>query len=290
MDDACSHRGVALSKGRIINDNVMCPYHGYQFNNQGVLAVVPGLNFTNTPCQNIDTYKILESGGWLHMNTISNVFYKPNEYRVFEEPELNNNTFSNIKIKQNFCNYGRVVSENSLDVMHIGFVHTFGNRIQPAPITEVPPHPINDYPFHYKTSYTYNSGKDSIANKIFNIKELIIENEFILPHTTIARVIFGDFISTVITAALPVNETFTELYVKTYRNFWRTDNTTNVISMLYNWVGDSITTEMMKTTVKQDMAVIESIPLDKVNGKFNMKFDKLQNTYVSFYRKFINKR
>jgi len=38
------------------------------------------------------------------------------------------------------------------------------------------------------------------------------------------------------------------------------------------------------------MAVIESIPLDKVNGKFNMKFDKLQNTYVSFYRKFINKR
>jgi phenylpropionate dioxygenase-like ring-hydroxylating dioxygenase large terminal subunit len=290
MDDACSHRGVALSKGRIINDNIMCPYHGYQFNNQGVLAVVPGLNFTNTPCQNIDTYKILESGGWLHMNTISNVFYKPKEYRVFEEPELNNNTFSNIKIKQNFRNYGRVVSENSLDVMHIGFVHTFGNRIQPAPITEVPPHPINDYPFHYKTAYTYKSGEDSIAKKIFNVKELKIENEFILPHTTIARVIFGDFISTVITSALPVNETFTELYVKTYRNFWRTTNDTNVISMFYNWIGDYITTEMMKNTVKQDMAVIESIPLDKVNGKFNMKFDKLQNAYVSFYRKFINKR
>jgi phenylpropionate dioxygenase-like ring-hydroxylating dioxygenase large terminal subunit len=283
MDDACSHRGVALSNGRIINENVMCPYHGYQFNNQGVLVVVPGLNFTNTACQNIDTYKILERGGWLHMNTISNVFYKPKEYRVFEEPELNNNTFSNIKIKQDFRNYGRVVSENSLDVMHIGFVHTFGNSENPAPTLEDPPKLINDYPYHFKTSYLYEAGRKSMAKKVFLFNNLTIENEFILPHTTIARVKFGELISTVMTFALPINVTHSELFVKTYRNFWNENDVAKLI-------GDQITYQMMYQTMLQDKYVVESIAENCEDGKFNMKFDKLQNTYVSLYKKLIHNK
>ena len=42
------------------------------------------------------------------------------------------------------------------------------------------------------------NGKDSLAKKIFGIDKLIVENEYILPHHTIARVIFGDFTNTII--------------------------------------------------------------------------------------------
>lgn len=290
MDDTCSHRGVALSRGKIFNGNVVCPYHGYQFNNQGVLAYVPGLNFTNTPCQNIDTYEIVDKNGWVYMNTISKLFYKPNITSIFEEPESKEKGFSAIFINKIFKAYSRIVSENSLDVMHIGFVHTFGNTESPSPITEIPPFEVKDYPFHYKTIYSYLSGKDSIVKKIFDIKQLIIENEFVLPHTTIARVKFGELTSTVMTFALPINETCSQLFVKTYRNFWTTPkNSTGIFDSFFNWMGDLITIYLMRETVNQDKGIIESIPNSKVDGKFNMKYDKLQNTYSSLYKKYIHK-
>jgi hypothetical protein len=41
------------------------------------------------------------------------------------------------------------------------------------------------------------------------------------------------------------------------------------------------------TTMLQDKAVVESIDSRFMDGKFNMKFDKLQNTYVAFYKRFV---
>jgi phenylpropionate dioxygenase-like ring-hydroxylating dioxygenase large terminal subunit len=169
--------------------------------------------------------------------------------------------------------YARILSENSLDVMHIGFVHTFGNRQNPAPTQESPPKQIS--PYHFKTSYLYESGQDSMVKKVFNIRNLKIENEFVLPHTTVARVIFDDYVSTVITFALPVSETKSKLFVKTYRNFWQ------------NSAGDALTEKMMKTTMLQDKLVVENIDMRFMDGKFNMKYDKLQNTYKTFYKRFV---
>jgi hypothetical protein len=38
----------------------------------------------------------------------------------------------------------------------------------------------------------------------------------------------------------------------------------------------------------QDKVVVENIDPRFMDGKFNMQFDKLQNTYKSFYKKFID--
>jgi phenylpropionate dioxygenase-like ring-hydroxylating dioxygenase large terminal subunit len=287
MDDDCSHRGASLSNGVLVNNNVMCPYHGYEFNSNGVLCKVPGLNFTNNNCQNQQVYKILEKEGWIYMNNVGSNYYLSNNSEIFQEPESKNENFRSIFINKIFKAYGRIVSENSLDVMHIGFVHTFGNRERPSPIKENPPHLVNDYPFHYRTQYTYASGKDSIAKKLFNVKELVIENEFILPHTTIARVKFADLVSTVITSTLPMNLTHSQLFVKTYRNFWNSQDN-SPLGNLVNYLGDIITTNMMDQTVMQDKSIVENIKYDKMDGKFNMKFDKLQNTYKTFYKRLIH--
>ena len=102
-------------------------------------------------------------------------------------------------INQIFKTYPRIVTENSLDIMHIAFVHTFGNKNSPNPLNEPVIEKINDNKYHFKITYQYKSGTGSIVSKIFNIENLTVENEFILPHTTIARVKFGDFVSTVVT-------------------------------------------------------------------------------------------
>jgi phenylpropionate dioxygenase-like ring-hydroxylating dioxygenase large terminal subunit len=285
MDNYCSHRGASLVHGKIVNGNIMCPYHGYEFNHKGILCNVPGLNFINSPIQNQNTYHILEKNGWVYLNTINNLFYQPSEINIFEEPEEYNTSFSNIFINTTFNTYARIVSENSLDVMHIGFVHTFGNRQNPSPLSEKPPYAVNDYGYHYKTEYEYEAGDNSLAKKIFGINKLFIENEFILPHTTIARVIFGNLTSTIITNALPINNTHSHLFVKTYRNFWNTNNT--LFESIINYFGNIASSDMMMKTVMEDKAIIENIKLEHMEGKFNMKYDKLQNVYKTLYKKLI---
>ena len=304
MDNYCSHRGASLSLGKIVNNNIMCPYHGYEFNYDGKLCKVPGLNFVNTNVHNQNVYEVIEKNGWVYFNTVDKILYNKfydelisqissqtntlkqlNKINVYEEPESFDKNFRSIFINLNFNTYGRIVSENSLDVMHIGFVHTFGNSENPAPIYEKPPYLVGDYPYHYKTEYYYESGKESIARKVFGIKRLTIENEFILPHTTIARVIFGNLTSTVITSTLPINNTSSNLYVKTYRNFWNNNNL--FYGGIINYFGDVATTIMMKNTVMQDKDIIENIKLSNMDGKYNMKYDKLQNVYRTLYKKLI---
>jgi Vanillate O-demethylase oxygenase C-terminal domain len=158
--------------------------------------------------------------------------------------------------------------------MHIAFVHTFGNKAKPAPSYENPPKEVA--PYHWRTSYVYESGVNSMVSKLFQIKKIDIENEFALPHTTVARLKFGDsFVNTIVTAACPINENETKLFVKSYRNF------------LCSPIFDPMFYKTMVDTLNQDKAVIESIKKENMDGKFNMKFDKLQNTYKTLYKKFI---
>jgi phenylpropionate dioxygenase-like ring-hydroxylating dioxygenase large terminal subunit len=277
LDDVCSHKSASLSKGKVCNSNIVCPYHGYEFNENGTLAKVPGICFRPSPIYDVSKYQVLEKNGWVYLNTCpdsidltTNTTY---QYNIFEEEEVARND-SVVFLKMPFNCYSRILSENSLDVMHIGFVHTFGNAKNPAPIEIHAPRLIG--PHHYKTSYSYEAGERSIARKYYGIKNITIENEFILPHTTVARVIFGEYVSTVITFALPVNDDKSILFVKTYRNF------------MQNAIGDKISKDLMFNTMLQDKVIVENIDKRFIDGKFNMRFDKLQNTYTSFYKRFIH--
>jgi phenylpropionate dioxygenase-like ring-hydroxylating dioxygenase large terminal subunit len=335
LDNHCSHRGAPLSNGCLLkNNNIMCNYHGYEFNSSGILCKVPGLNFTQSPCKNQNSYNIIEQDNLIYLNTIKNTiknnFHYSEKINIFQEPEALDNNFRKTMLEFDFNAYARIISENSLDVMHIGFVHTFGNKENPSPIKEIPPYlvknEINDTSYlfqripgglapkvktldaenpsdflesgacerlHYRTEYLYQSGKDSLAKSIFKVENLTIHNEFILPHTTIARVIFQNYTSTIITNTLPINITHSKLFVKTYRNFWKSNlNKDSYWQNLFdkyfiNKVGDIIIQNMMYNTVLQDKNIIENIKLEYIDGKFNLKFDKLQNVYRTFYKKFI---
>ena len=318
LDDVCSHKGASLSGGHTNNGSVVCPYHGYEFDQNGQLEKVPGICFQPSPVQNLAKFDVTEKHGWVYLNTFSDLVNNrkegvvgvraheggstlqpsvrapeggstlqpsaaeaaeetigfPTENIFVEEEVLRND--SAVFLDMDFNCYSRVLSENSLDVMHIGFVHTFGNKKNPAPTEIHPPRLVT--PHHFKTSYMYEAGENSMALKFFGVKDLIIENEFILPHTTIARVIFGDLVSTVVTFALPISENKSKLFVKTYRNFWQ------------NPMGDKISRDLMWQTMLQDKAIVENISPLLEDGKFNMRFDKLQNTYKTFYKKFVHKK
>jgi len=41
--DICPHRGIPLSYGRVVKDQVECPYHGWKFNGEGTCTEIPSL-------------------------------------------------------------------------------------------------------------------------------------------------------------------------------------------------------------------------------------------------------
>ncbi len=43
LRDICPHRGIPFSYGRVVNDQVECPYHGWKFNSQGLCTEIPSL-------------------------------------------------------------------------------------------------------------------------------------------------------------------------------------------------------------------------------------------------------
>jgi phenylpropionate dioxygenase-like ring-hydroxylating dioxygenase large terminal subunit len=71
--DICPHRGIPLSYGRVVNDEVECPYHGWKFNSEGVCTEIPSLvEGQDLDCRKIKVknYPVIEKQGviWVFLN------------------------------------------------------------------------------------------------------------------------------------------------------------------------------------------------------------------------------
>jgi phenylpropionate dioxygenase-like ring-hydroxylating dioxygenase large terminal subunit len=299
--DCCSHQGSSFILGETINNTISCPYHGYIFNGyNGELIDIPKLNCIKSTNQNIDCYKIIEKGDIVYLNTIpiinEEMRMQINESKIFVEPEYYDKDQRVVYLDEDFEHYAKFVSVNSLDICHIGFVHTFGNNKNPNPLNNSKILKLDDFDNHYKIIYNYLAGENSVVNKIYNFNDIIVENEYVLPHSTVARVKFGNSSSTIITHALPISKFKTKLFVKAYRNYWSHDlsNGKNY-GLLYpflhliNILGDKVTKNTMYSTLKQDKAIVDNI--DKKNyhsmhGKFSIIYDMFSNHYKNNYKKY----
>ena len=117
--DLCPHRGVALSRGKIVDQNLACGYHGWQYDKTGQCTKVPSLSIqpsSSIAC--VKTYKCQESKGYIWVCLGDPVQDLPSfpewdnpDYRLF------------------LCNpyYTKTspfrVMENNFDQFHIAFLH-----------------------------------------------------------------------------------------------------------------------------------------------------------------------
>lgn len=288
IDDVCPHRGASLSEGRVDKhlNCVVCPYHTFKFNKHGRLVQTPGQktirsNMLFNQKTDIPHYNVVNFNGWLYLH--SEPKYDMNsvnedESTIWIEPEAYDATYKSVTLKKIFNMDARTVTENSLDILHISEVHTFGNKDRPLPINDKIEKVAEG---HYKASYEYESGVNSMAYKLFGIKSLTVENEYILPHYTVARVKFGDYVNTIVTSALPISNNQTMLHVKAYRNNW----VSGIPAIDYLF--DVLTEQMMEKTLNEDRAVIEKIYYDFREGNFITKYDELTRLYREDYKSFV---
>ena len=300
LRDCCSHQGSSFIGGKTFKNTISCPYHGYIFDgDNGELCEIPKLKHIASCKHNINSFKVVEQGDVIFLNTVpvvnETIKYKLDESSIFVEPEYFNKDQRAVYLSENFEHYAKLVSVNSLDICQIGFVHTFGNRKSPNPINHSKVLQINDTDHHYKIIYQYIAGENSLVNKIYNYANITVENEYVLPHTTVARVKFGPLSSTIITHALPISKFKTKLFVKAYRNYWSYDLNKNNVNFFYpfesmiNYIGDKITYNTMYETLKQDKAIVDNIDktdYESMHGKFSIAYDLFSNHYKSMYKKF----
>ncbi|MEP4248042.1 Rieske 2Fe-2S domain-containing protein [Tateyamaria sp.] len=127
LEDRCPHRLLPLSKGKLVDDNIQCGYHGMTFNGAGVCVRVPGQD--NTPERaNVHAYPVEERHGivwiWMGDPTLAT------PETIFDIPEMSDPKWhihhgGQLHIKAHYLN----VAENLVDPAHVSFVHptTLGN-------------------------------------------------------------------------------------------------------------------------------------------------------------------
>lgn len=144
MSDLCVHRGGALSDGWTKGDCVVCPYHGWEYDQEGACVRIPA-NQDGVPIPRkarVDSYPTQEKYGFI----FAFLGDLPEEERppIPEFPEFDMPQYTPLWGDYWWdVHYTRAV-ENGMDISHTPFVHagSFGNpdepQIQEYTVEEVP--------------------------------------------------------------------------------------------------------------------------------------------------------
>ncbi|CCH67871.1 FIG00566093: hypothetical protein [Richelia intracellularis HH01] len=121
LENVCPHKGVALHKGEVQGDNLVCPYHGWQFNSDGKCIHIPYLpKGQKLPCAEAKSYPTQEK--------YNIIWVFPGDEKLAEGisipdiPEYDNPEWLKIPIPARFKAHFSICNENTMDVFH-GFLH-----------------------------------------------------------------------------------------------------------------------------------------------------------------------
>ncbi len=210
--DKCSHRSALLSKGEIRNGHLACPYHGWEYDRDGMVVHIPSegpeLMIKGKRCQK--SFKTLERDGviWIYVGDKEN-----NDLPLWKFPHFGERGWSHYFMVTDFENEATNLVENFMDVPHTVFVHKGWFRNQS--LTKVP---ITVETKDAGVLVTYHQQKDQIGvliKKLLNPKNepMIHTDHFIFPNVTCVDYSFGQNYKYVINSQItPVSTMKSRVY------------------------------------------------------------------------------
>jgi len=228
--DKCCHRGASLSTGKVVHDKMVCPFHGFQYDDSGKVTLIPA-NGKNTPIPErfrVNAYQVEEEYGiiWLWFGEYME---KLPELPFFKE------------LRQGFSyggfsevwpvHYTRAV-ENQLDVVHLPFVHATsigrGNKT-------LVNGPVVKWEENLMTFYVDNqvdNGKTLPlkATEIEDYKNLF-HLQFQMPNTW--QNIISDDIR-IVAIFVPIDDGHTKIYLRFYQKFMKIPILKQLINKMSN--------------------------------------------------------
>lgn len=255
MDDRCPHRFAQLSGGTIVDDNIVCPYHGFEFNDCGECTAVPetGKSAKNL---NVPTYTVIEKHGfvWAWHGDQTDV---TSSVPWFEELD---SKFCYSQFDETWpCHITRCV-ENQLDYIHLPFVHkTTIGRFMKSPQIKV------------EFELSESRIKFSPSGKAFI--------EFLFPN------VWRNFITDnfqLVLAFAPVSDSKTKLYLRSYYRFPKVPLLNTLIGVMFNTTNKKI--------LNQDRGVVTSqLPLSSLDEECQKEALYPSDKAIKFYRETLQK-
>lgn len=121
--DQCTHRGAALSIGKVKGDCIQCPFHGLEFDKNGKCTFIPANGKASTADisrYNVKHYPVKELNGIIYL------WYGEAEEATGKLPffyDQIDESYSYSEIEDHWnSHYSRCI-ENQLDVVHVPIVH-----------------------------------------------------------------------------------------------------------------------------------------------------------------------
>ncbi|QDQ25968.1 Rieske 2Fe-2S domain-containing protein [Chitinimonas arctica] len=122
LQDRCAHKGVLLSKGKQHGDAIACPYHGFQYDQQGKCVHMPVLGKCGVipRTMQVPSYKVHEQHGlvWLWNGEPQDSYPEVPMFTNFSEYK----GFTSLYGWDAPIHYTRYV-ESVCEVYHVPFVH-----------------------------------------------------------------------------------------------------------------------------------------------------------------------
>ena len=268
ISDVCIHRGASLSSGILLENNcIQCPYHGWEYED-GIVKKIPGCPQMNKGLFGTPRFKVKEIN--------EDIFIRPSydinsqkgtnfDHEIFIPPEANDRNFIRTSGVRRIERPNYLVTENVLDMLHVSYVHSFGNTLSPIPF-KIEYEDINS--LSGKTTFHYTAGQTSMSKVIGGARFVKVENEFHLPDATVTRVFASDkLIKTIVTNCYPIGKNESILHYDLYRNFLKLP----LFDELFQW--------QMKITLDEDIGIINNIYDDYNKGFMSTKFDITQTKY-----------
>ncbi len=246
ITDRCCHRGASLSGGKIMDNKLECPFHGFQFAGDGKVKLIPanGKNANIPASQHVKAYATYENYGlvWLWWGDETKKTEKP-----FFFEELATMSYATFIDKWD-THYSRCI-ENQLDVVHLPFVHKTtiggGNKT-------LVHGPVVEREGDLLTFYVYNVLDDGKTkplkpNEIENYKQLF-HLKFHYPN------IWQNCISDnllIFAAFVPVDDNHTLIYLRNYQSFVRIPILKNIVNYLMKLSNIVILRQDKRVVIKQ---------------------------------------
>ena len=188
--DRCAHRNAPLSQGRIKDCKIVCPYHGWVFQENGQCSNIPseGPHKERIPKHKVEKFPTLEQNGliwvWMGRDILP-------EKQPFSMPFKKGKGWRNYYMTTRFSNNVTNLVENFMDVPHTIYVHKgwFRDRKQMrVPMT------VERTQDSVLVSYQQNNDSIGAFDWMINPKGLPMQHtdKFYMPNITRVDYTFGE--------------------------------------------------------------------------------------------------
>lgn len=120
LEDRCPHRWAPLSRGCLVGDDIMCPYHGFQFGTAGACTLIPTQTIIPVMAR-VKSYAVRESASfiWIWMGDAARADDTPVPALPFLSDPGWHTIWGYMPVQSNYM----LIQENVLDLTHFGFLH-----------------------------------------------------------------------------------------------------------------------------------------------------------------------